>query len=272
MATPFIRRGTNMTKSLKILMGIVVASLALAACGGSVFGGGSDDTIEGGWSITMIHFLDDMTEPVDGTDPYLNVTTEGLTGNTGCNGFFGGVEYGSDGEWAVDVLGSTKMACLPALTAQEDAIIKHIQEADEWSVDGDTGALLLDGETLLELERLDSDLAGSDWEVTGVNNGNQAVASVITGTELTLSFDEDGMVSGSSGCNDFSAGYVAGDEVIHIDPIAGTLKFCESPAGVMDQELQFTEALANASTYSIDGSTLTIRDAEGSTQVTANRK
>lgn len=237
-----------------------------------MFGGGSDDSIDGQWSITMIKIADATVEPVEASNPYFSVNEEGIAGNTGCNGFFGSVEFDSDGQWSTGPLGSTKMACIPALMAQETAILKHLQDADEWSVDGDTGALLLDGETVLELERLDSELAGSEWVVTGVNNGNQAVSSVIAGTELTLSFDDEGFVSGSAGCNNFSAGYVAGDTAIHIDTIAGTLMFCESPTGVMDQEAQFTAALANASTYSIDGSTLTIRDADGAMQITANRK
>ena len=45
-------------------------------------------------------------------------------------------------------------------------------------------------------------LEGVDWEVTGYNNGRQAVVSPKLGTRLNLMF-EDGLVSGSSGCNRF---------------------------------------------------------------------
>jgi heat shock protein HslJ len=261
-----------MVTSIRFLVGIVVASAVLAACGGSLFGGGSDDTIEGSWSITMIKVLDEMVAPAEESSPYLNVTTDGLNGNTGCNGFFGEVAYESDGGWSSGPLASTEMACIPVLMAQETAIIKHIQDADTWSVDGDVASLSVDSEITLELVRLDSDLAGTEWEVTGVNNGNQALQSVISGTELTLIFGDEGQLSGSSGCNTYGADYAAGDTVIQIGAVVTTLIFCESPAGVMDQEAQFTTALSNAASYTVDGSTLTIRDADGSMQVTANKK
>ncbi len=260
-----------MATSFRFLIVFVLASLILAACGGSLFGG-SDDTIEGSWSITKIRLLDEMVEPVDGSSPYLNVTTDEMNGNTGCNGFFGGVEYSSDGAWSVGPVASTEMACIPPLTAQETAIIDHIQSADEWTVDGDDAQLLTDGTVTLELVRLDSDLPGTAWEVTGINNGNQAVQSVIVGTEVTLEFGEDGGIGGSDGCNTIGGDYVAGDRVLRIRDIFGTLMFCESPQGVMDQATNYTTALTNAATYSVDGSTLTIRDADGSTQVTATRK
>jgi heat shock protein HslJ len=89
---------------------------------------------------------------------------------------------------------------------------------------------------------------------------------------LTLIFGDEGQLSGSSGCNTYGADYAAGDTVIQIGAVVTTLIFCESPAGVMDQEAQFTTALSNAATYTVDGSTLTIRDADGSMQVTANKK
>ena len=46
---------------------------------------------------------------------------------------------------------------------------------------------------------------------------------------------------------------------------------CISPEGVMEQEAKYLAALQNAATYSIEGNTLTIRDAGGAMQVVATR-
>jgi heat shock protein HslJ len=46
---------------------------------------------------------------------------------------------------------------------------------------------------------------------------------------------------------------------------------CVAPEGVMEQETRYLTALQNAATYSIDGGTLTIRDAGGAMQVVATR-
>ena len=39
------------------------------------------------------------------------------------------------------------------------------------------------------------------WRVTGVNNGREAVVSVLPETQLTAVFGEDGRVSGDTGCD-----------------------------------------------------------------------
>jgi heat shock protein HslJ len=70
------------------------------------------------------------------------------------------------------------------------------------------------------------------WEVTGYNNGRQAVVSPQTGTRLTLMF-QDGLVSGSSGCNRFHGSFTVEENrlTIHpltIHPLATTRKACVS--------------------------------------------
>jgi heat shock protein HslJ len=83
---------------------------------------------------------------------------------------------------------------------------------------------------------------------------------------VTATFGEDGTVSGSSGCNTFTGGYTAQEGVIEIGPLASTQKACE-PAEVMTQEAAFLTAMQNATTYSIDGDTLELRDGSGALQV-----
>jgi heat shock protein HslJ len=99
--------------------------------------------------------------------------------------------------------------------------------------------------------------------VTGYNNGQAGVVSVIAGTEMTADFGSDGQLTGNAGCNTYNASYSTDGDSIHIGPIASTRMFCGAPDGVMDQETQYLAALGTASTYSINGTKLELRTADG---------
>ena len=54
---------------------------------------------------------------------------------------------------------------------------------------------------------------------------------------------------------------------IKIGPLAATRKLCTTPAGVDEQEAQFLAAMAKATTSTISGSKLELRDDGGALQV-----
>ena len=81
-------------------------------------------------------------------------------------------------------------------------------------------------------------LAGKTFAVIGLN-GN----APITGTTLTASFAADGQLSGNGGCNTYNARYTATSSAITISGFNSTNVFCEEPAGTMEQELAFQNAL-----------------------------
>lgn len=113
-------------------------------------------------------------------------------------------------------------------------------------------------------------LNGTAWQVTGYNNGNNAMVSPLTGTTLTTRFDAS-QLSGNSGCNEYSGSYSVSGSNISVGTLAGGMMFCADPAGVMDQEAQFQAALRSATTFQFDGSRLTLRRGDGSMAVTYNR-
>jgi heat shock protein HslJ len=94
------------------------------------------------------------------------------------------------------------------------------------------------------------------------------VVSVIIGTELTASFGADGTVSGSAGCNNYSAGYELDGNSISIGLAISTMMACDQPEGIMEQELEYLTALGTAATYQITGDRMEMRTAEGSIAVT----
>jgi heat shock protein HslJ len=104
-------------------------------------------------------------------------------------------------------------------------------------------------------------LEGVEWKVTGFNNGRQAVVSAITGTTLTMTF-ENGMVRGSSGCNTFRAPYTTEGNRLTIGAAATTRKMCPAE-GVMEQEQKFLAALKTAKVWTIESGRLDVHRADG---------
>jgi heat shock protein HslJ/uncharacterized protein YraI len=113
-------------------------------------------------------------------------------------------------------------------------------------------------------------LDNTAWQVTGFNNGRDAVTSPLAGTTLTARFSGN-TISGQGGCNDFSGGYSVSGSNISIGALAGGMMMCSEPAGVMEQESQYQAALQSAATFQFDGNRLTLRRWDGATAVTFTR-
>jgi heat shock protein HslJ len=192
------------------------------------------------------------------------------TGSGGCNDFNG--PYTEDGgSLTIGPLAATLRACTdPALEEQEAAFFAALDATQQFSLT-ESELTLQDGEggelAVLAAREQAAGIAGS-WEVTGFNNGAEAVVSPIVDTEITAEFAEDGTVSGSSGCNTYTGGYTLEGDTVAIGPLASTRMACEEPEGVMDQEQQYLVALESAATWSIRGDILEFRNADDAIAVT----
>lgn len=113
-------------------------------------------------------------------------------------------------------------------------------------------------------------LDGTAWEVTGINNGKGAVASLAAGANVTLEFGAEARASGSAGCNRFTAGYARGKDTLTFAPAAATRMMCATP-GVMEQEQAFLQALQRVATMHMEGDRLELRAADGALMVAARR-
>jgi heat shock protein HslJ len=71
---------------------------------------------------------------------------------------------------------------------------------------------------------------------------------VLAGTTITANFG-DTQVSGTAGCNDYTAPLTPVDDYFTVGPIAVTAMECSEPAGVMEQEAAYLDALAATSGY-----------------------
>jgi heat shock protein HslJ len=98
-------------------------------------------------------------------------------------------------------------------------------------------------------------LAGTSWTLTDLDSGG------VTGTAPTLELTETD-ANGTGGCNTFSGTYTTDGNAISFGPLATTMMACEPT--IMEQETVYLAALDGATTYAVDGDTLTITGDAGS--------
>jgi len=207
-----------------------------------------------------------MVETLPGTNSTARFQDGQINGNAGCNSYFGGYEVEGT-NISVGPLASTEMFCgnPPGVMDQETAFLTSLGSAATYKIVEDQLTITnAAGETVLIFEVAEpKSLTGNLWRVISYNNGQEAVVSVIIGTEITAYFDQDDTLSGSAGCNNYSAGYEVDGEKITIGPAITTRMFCNDPEGIMDQEAQYLAALDMVSAYQFEDDGLVLLDSEG---------
>jgi heat shock protein HslJ len=192
-----------------------------------------------------------------------------LGGSAGCNRYFGSYVLGGSNQLTPgSEMGSTQMACEPEVMDQEQRYLALLGQVV--AVDRAEDRLLLedaDSKILLKFVATEpATLEDTAWEAAGINNSKGGVVSTATTSFSTAMFTE-GQLSGTGGCNRFTATYETGGDQITIGPAAATRMFCNEPEGIMDQEQQYFEALGRARTFSLTPEKLELRDEKGSLQV-----
>jgi heat shock protein HslJ len=192
-----------------------------------------------------------------------------VEGFSGCNRLAG--SYSLDArKLRLGPLAGTMMMCGEEAMALENAFRRVLSGTVAWSLANGRLALTSEaGATARLYQAPPPRLEGVTWEVTGYNNGREAVVSPILGTALTFSFAE-GAVSGSAGCNTFRATYRAEGDRIDIGPAAATRKHCAGE-GVMEQERAFLAALEAAKVWTVRDDLLDMHFEGGETRALTAR-
>jgi heat shock protein HslJ len=258
-----------------------LAVLVLAACGSSGSSGSTSEGASGAavtpatelagttWNLSSYAGADgaDVAAVTSPTVASLTFGADGTwSGSTGCNRIAGSyTQSGQDLTMAAGPM--TKMACTGPVVDQEAAIIANLPQVASFTADTSLVLLSSDGTALLTYAPGLTDLAGTSWTATGINNGKEAVVAMAGTEKATLVFGSDGQVSGSGGCNSFSGTYTTTEpDGLTFGPLAATEKACLD-GDAMQIEQEYFAALANVTTYQLEGATLTLRDAAGATQV-----
>jgi len=105
-------------------------------------------------------------------------------------------------------------------------------------------------------------LIQNTWTLQSYTYKTGVLVSAITGTPITAKFKIDGTVSGSAGCNRYSANYTTRDLAITISPPVMTEMYCENPI-VMQQESAYLNDLSKAVEIRVSESNLNLYDKTG---------
>ena len=245
---------------------LMLATAACSATGGSTSApGGTGGTIDGiTWRLSSFSSAGASTNvPAELAVDALFESGK-VSGTSGCNRYNGPAVV-TGATIKIGPLASTQMACVGPAADVEKAYLANLANAASFTATADKLTIYdATGASILVYAAGPANPLVGEWNVTGYNNGKQAVVSPIAGTTLTAIFTE-GEVSGSAGCNDYNGSYTLDGDQVVIGPLSTTRKACEQD--VMDQEAAFLTALQTPSSVEQGGATVTLRDASGAMQV-----
>jgi heat shock protein HslJ len=196
----------------------------------------SDDLAGLSWRLVSI----DGEGIPDSVTVTLIFETNGRAGGTGgCNNY--GAVYSVDGSSITFAeIVSTLMACVDEVNQIESAYFAALQTAIRYTLDTDRLVIVYGDDQQLVFEPL-ALLAGSEWQLVELQG--EAVAG-----EITLTFGEDGAISGSGGCNTYGGSYTVGDGRLTLSQLYSTEMACLEE-NLMAQEMAYLQALQSAASY-----------------------
>ncbi|MDP3007885.1 MAG: META domain-containing protein [Methylococcales bacterium] len=250
-------------KFLVVLM--TVASLTLASCATATLSADTSKSVQNtSWSLVTL-----PNQPlVPDTQITLNVDNDKMTGSDGCNRYNASYTLNADNININKNVATIMMACPEPIMRQASSYISALTQATGYKIEGEQLTLLdTAGKPLAAFKKQSVELSGTSWRVTNINNGKQAVTSLVNDSTLTSVFSADGRLSGSAGCNNYNSSYNVAKKTLRIGEIVTTCKMCAKPTGVMEQEALFLKALATVATYQVDGKRLELRTADGALAV-----
>jgi heat shock protein HslJ len=263
----------------RLVLGLISIALALGFIGGGAAYADEPPVPSGGdpaamlvgkrWMLQQMVGADGSVTPViPGTEIIAEFRDGRIMGSAGCNSYGGAYVVREGAAISISDTFSTLMACLrPGLMEQESAYLAALRGVSSFEVTADVLSLRSgDGAMLRFVPQPQVTLEGTDWVATGYNTGRGAVSSLAIGSPITARF-ESGNLTGSAGCNMYSARYTVDGNRLTIGDVASTRRACAAP-GVMEQEAAYLAALGTVRAYRTQGTSLILQTSDGAAAAT----
>lgn len=183
-----------------------------------------------------------------------------LHGSASCNNY--NTTFQVEGEnISFGPAASTRMACEVGME-QETAFLTALETASTYIVDGERLLIAYDSGAGFPQQLVfvrETPLTDTLWILISYGDPDNLTPSE-TGVVTSATFDQEGNLSGSAGCNTYNSGYSAQDGQISIGLPAVTMMACEMG---MEQESAYLAALESAQTYRIGNGLMEITYADG---------
>jgi len=186
-----------------------------------------------------------------------------VAGSGGCNQYSAGYTTTASNGITISQPTTTLMACANNVMQQETQYLSLMQKATKFEIAGDQLSLFDSAGTKLLIynKRVPVPLSGT-WNLFSYNNGKGAIQSVMIGSTTNAVFGSNWKLSGTGGCNQYSAGYTTtASNGITITQPTSTMMMCAE--AVMQQEYQYFSLLPTAAKYEISGDQLTLFNLTG---------
>ncbi|WP_353943719.1 META domain-containing protein [Streptomyces sp. HUAS MG91] len=254
-----------------LLAALPVAGLAtVTACGdeqapGSVkVGGAPVDGVH--WTVRSMTVDGTTTRAPNGA--YLEfVSDQRVRGNYGCNRFDARATVTDTGV-ALGKSATTKMYCEDKKQRAFEKSLAHALAAENTVKTSDDDSRLTltgpDGAVISLVKQRDARLVGTKWTVTGLgaDDGVQPLPKSAEG-RARLVFAKNGTVSARLGCNSGDARTTVADGHITFGPLTSTKMGCVGEASDVEQTMR--TVLKGRTSYDIQGDSLTLKAADGTT-------
>ena len=220
------------------------------------------------WTLKSIGAVENPQPPLAGS---MFVTSFGRqfgmpsgvkSGGTGCKNF-NAIYYASLDSIKVNLPQADQVTCSDAQTEAERGYFLGLNAAREYRILGNQLYIYFDKSVLVYEGSYPT--AATGGPLTPLNGTQWWLSSIdtflaIPGLEVTISFainpdGRTGTINGSAGCNQYFADIT---DVFTLGQINATASLCDIPAGVMEQEATYLNALTTANGIFIEGNTLRI--------------
>jgi len=251
----------------RITLGLVVS--LFVASGWPTLGASADSPPLAGtaWILTSLGGRAPPTE----ASPSARFDGGRVQGTNGCNRYSAPVVIQGTKVEVSQKAATTNMACAPDIMKLADAFMTALTSARSYRISSHQLELLgADGTVLATFSAQSQSLAGTSWHVTGINNGKDAVVSLVAGTSVTMNFATGGKVAGSGGCNNYTSTYTQDGGKLTFASAAAQRRMCFA-SGVMEQEHAFFKALESVATARMEGNQLELRTADGALALSLER-
>ncbi len=100
------------------------------------------------------------------------------------------------------------------------------------------------------------------WSLRSFSDPDGTVTPVLNGTTISAKFSPDGTLTGSGGCNSYSARYIVRDTVIVISRVTAASLSCDDSNTTL-QELRYFGSIEDAAFFRVNERVLTLYGTDG---------